>query len=210
MTRENTKPLKTSLLITIFFVHISCLPLNLFAQKDEQQIEVGVITGINATQVDGDDLAGYHKLGFNFGGIARWKFHKKFSANFELLYNMKGSQSPPTKNSITLFKLRLNYIDIPFLINYHDKQVNFGLGLSYGRLIKFEEILNGVSNPYTTQPKKTDIDIIVNGNYEITEHFTFNLRFSNSLLGFRPFLTQKGKIASQRNRLVSIRFIYFI
>ena len=38
-------------------------------QLDAQSFKSGIITGISSSQVSGDGLGGFHKVGFQFGGL---------------------------------------------------------------------------------------------------------------------------------------------
>jgi hypothetical protein len=40
----------------------------------------GLVGGVNFTQLDGDNYAGYHKVGFNGGGIVYARFDEHLAA----------------------------------------------------------------------------------------------------------------------------------
>jgi hypothetical protein len=50
-----------------------------------------------STQVDGDDLAGFNKIGINVGPIIHINFNPNWSASMELLYSQKGHVQNPTR-----------------------------------------------------------------------------------------------------------------
>src|ERR1043165_9035546 len=51
----------------------------------------GLVVGANFAQVDGDNYAGYHRIGINAGGIVYTKFDEHLAASIEILYSQKGS-----------------------------------------------------------------------------------------------------------------------
>ena len=114
-------------------------------QSLAQNIGGGLILGFNASQVDGDQLAGYHKLGLNMGIMGVIPINKKTAISLEILFNQKGSvKNPHPKDpSGSSYKLRIDYLDVPVLLNFKDKEkIIFGTGFSYGTRIRFFESVN--------------------------------------------------------------------
>lgn len=108
----------------------SLLIFNVLAQKpskSEGNIKGGVRFGLVGSQISGDDLGGYHKLGVYAGLFAnipisesgKWKFQ------MELNYIMKGSNSnisPRDDGSLPdSYTLTMLYTETPFMFQY-----NFG------------------------------------------------------------------------------------
>ena len=111
----------------VFFIFL-CTSLSLQAQiqhgKDDdafQLIDAGLILGANFSQIDGDYLAGFNKLGLNGGAIAQINFNSNWSLSFELSYAQKGSATRPDPDLLNTYKLVLNYAEIPIAINYKDQ-----------------------------------------------------------------------------------------
>lgn len=91
----------------------------------------GLVGGGNFTQVDGDNFAGYHKAGWNAGVIVYASIGHPAALSMELLYAQKGSragqnQVPKMANDqstiITDYKIKLNYAEVPILLNYFDQR----------------------------------------------------------------------------------------
>ncbi len=155
----------------------------------ELRFRGGIILGVNATQVDGDDYAGYHKLGLNGGFAAQLPVSKKFFFSTEILYTQKGAKSRTFQGIPLQYRIKLNYAEIPLLFNFQEKHaVNFGLGLSYGRLIKIREFIDAIEQDPFEDFKRNDIAGVANGNYLISDHLQLNLRFAYSLIpiGYSP------------------------
>src|SRR5688500_17244565 len=60
----------------------------------------GPVLGFNFTQVDGDNYAGYNKVGLNIGGIVYTKFGSDFAASMEISYTQKGSRGKPKPSGV--------------------------------------------------------------------------------------------------------------
>ncbi|MEM6697615.1 MAG: hypothetical protein AAF806_16255 [Bacteroidota bacterium] len=108
----------------IFFSFCFLLPSFSDAQtrrfNPKQRFHAGIITGVNLSQIDGDDYSGYDKLGIMGGlqGIALLNRRTKLVT--ELLYSSKGSRVEnelifqPQKNRV----LAVNYAEVPILIRF--------------------------------------------------------------------------------------------
>ena len=84
--------IKTAINIAI----ILCTCCVLWAQKgpDKEPIfKPMIILGFNATQISGDNIAGYRKYGCNCGIGTFVRLPKNFSLGFEMLFSQKGSHS---------------------------------------------------------------------------------------------------------------------
>jgi len=125
----------------------------------------GVAVGMNVTQVDGDELFGYYKVGFNGGPYVKLMLDKKqrFSVTMELLYSQKGAvrkypwqtgvkiaikdtalidPSYPEYDTKYFYKLRTDYLEIPLLVHFEDPKSKFGVGLGFAwsRLVYISEL----------------------------------------------------------------------
>ena len=102
-----------------------------------QRIKGAVIFGGNLTQVDGDNAYGFNKWGLNVGAAAIVPIKKNFSFTLETIYNQKGSNqkawyyeevTDTSGNVIDVrtgqYKVKLDYLEVPFLIQYTDKKNN--------------------------------------------------------------------------------------
>jgi hypothetical protein len=175
----------------------------------ELRFRGGIILGVNATQVDGDDYAGYHKLGLNGGFTAQLPISKNFFFSTEILYTQKGAKSRTFQGVPLQYRLKLNYAEIPLLFNFQEKHaVNFGLGLSYGRLIKIREFIDAIEQDPFEDLKRNDIAGVANGNYLISDHLQLNLRFAYSLIpvGHSPISNLISR--AMLNNVLSFRLAY--
>jgi hypothetical protein len=158
----------------------------------------GLIVGGNFTQVDGDNYAGYHKVGINAGAIVYTLFDEHFAASLEILYSQKGSRGHKPQETVThaiieSYNIKLNYAEVPIQLNYFDRRrSHFGAGFSVARLVSVKEDGVLVQQPpqsFENYPfKKMDYNFIIGGSLHLVKGLFLNTRFQYSLVPIR-----KGK-----------------
>ncbi len=190
-----------------------------------QNILGGLIVGGNMSQVDGDEVSGFYKPGWNVGATAILPFGKSWSIAIETLFNQKGAykkyplsyDTVLTYDMLPFYNLRLNYLDIPVSIHYNDKDVvTAGAGFSYNRLTSGKEIEYGrlvewedKRGPYDRDDFNIFVDIRFRGWWKLW----INFRYSYSLnhIRIRTFTTDfKTWDRKQYNNFLSMRLIYII
>ena len=118
-----------------------------------QIIKGELFLGGNACQVDGDECFGFKKLGVHAGVGALVPITNWMDIGIEVLFNQKGAYK---RDSITYgstfphaYNLKLNYAEIPLMIYLTDKDaVSVGIGVSYGRLVGLNELVDGRPSEY--------------------------------------------------------------
>ncbi|HLN53144.1 MAG TPA: porin family protein [Lentimicrobium sp.] len=185
-----------------------------------QRIMGALIAGVNATQVDGDEVFGYHKFGLNVGAAAIVPLKGNWSFSIETLYNEKGShQRPRYVDSLDgSYDLKLNYLDVPVLVHYSDKDiVTFGLGASWGGLVKVEEQRNGIEMPGTTLNSgiynSSDINLLMDVKFRLVQRLRFNVRYAYSIvpIATREVIDSKTgypNVRKQYNGMFTFRLYY--
>lgn len=175
-----------------------------------QNIKAGLIAGFNFSQIDGDGMAGYHKIGVNTGALALIKLKNNFSTHFELLFSQKGARSAPDPNFPVYRYFRFDYVDIPVLISYHDKKrMIFSTGIAVGTLIKYKRKENGEVIPTTPIPiNKRDYNILADLQYMITDHWGANLRYAYSIVPIDYDPISNNNNFAVYNNVVSLRAVY--
>lgn len=181
--------------------------------KDDnfRAFDAGAILGFNASQVDGDNLAGFNKLGFNTGAVAHINFNRQWSLGFELLFSQKGSSSFPNDNQTDTYKLTLNYAEVPVFVTFNDKsRMLFQAGFAYGRLFNVKEIINGVENLNNEDAFEKDelsylfgATILVGAN----KHFGINIRYEGSITSIGN--SSNPQVSGLINRLITLRGVYY-
>ncbi len=130
-----------SILLLVFIAN------SLRAQEDAlptTRFGATIVAGFNASQIDGDDSAGFNKVGINAGLKSDIFLTRKTEINVGILFSQRGSR-PDTKNETFLdeFIFGLSYIQVPVLFTFKDwyqseeeyYRVRAFAGLSFGRLV---------------------------------------------------------------------------
>ncbi len=169
--------------------------------------EGGFSAGFNASQVDGDSAGGFNRLGFNAGPLLHVNFSPQWFVSLEILFNQKGSRSTDADNLPYVYRLRMNYAEVPVLINFNDKnRLIFQAGAAYGRLFSVQALFNGFDVENDDDFFNDEISYILGGSILVGEkkHFGVNVRYQGSI-------TAVGKSATTGlvNRLISFRGVYY-
>lgn len=174
-----------------------------------------VVAGANFAQIEGDNVHGFTKVGFNGGLGLTLPLNRKqtWQLSVELLYSMKGSVKkysqpgdfdtivwapsmyddvdrsvpfdPKTKCNITL-----DYVQVPVLIHYEDNYsgCTFGLGFAWGRLVRAHEVYYGFTRTTTVRSgtyKKNDWSVIADFNVRLYKNLSLNFRWEYSIVPIR-------------------------
>lgn len=167
----------------LFALLITSLPFLTIAQGGT--FKAGLIGGFNASQIDGDLLAGYNKLGFHAGGTVAVKIAEKWQPSIEFLYSQKGSRSSPDEvlNYGAITRYSLDYVEIPVMMNYIDAGFMLNVGLSFGRVVRIREIyvdeidLIDIEGPYIN---KNSANLLAGLGYFFGDHWGIEARYSYS------------------------------
>lgn len=181
--------------------------LSTILMQAQKRFKAGVILGFNASQVDGDRHVGYRKFGFSAGVEGVTILSDQWRLNMELLFSQRGSKSGTIENrpnaiyTVKALDMRLNYVEIPVLIQYlhyyrGDKtdyfyRYRFSGGVSFGKLLgsTIKE-----PNPFTNDPpntlfirpfqssfSKNDLSLVLGLTMMMTKNLGLTLRHSVSL-----------------------------
>ena len=169
------------ILILILF---AVIPFSLPAQ----QFRAGVIVGVSATQISGDQLAGYNKPGLVAGGMVSTSVSKKFDVAMEILFFQKGSKknADPEKEDYNSYLLRLNYFEVPVMVQWNfSKRFALEAGPTFGALVsEYEEDQYGeLANrrPFN----KFELGFAGGMKVHFSQKFSFIARIESSVLPVR-------------------------
>lgn len=123
--------MRNSLRLGLFFVLM--IPAGLIRA---QEFKSGYILGVSATQVDGDNLSGYNKLGPHLGIFVERMFGDKFGLRPEFLFTIKGAKNYVDIDNIAdPIKTAFYYVEVPLFFNYRIKKYQIEAGPSFGVLM---------------------------------------------------------------------------
>ncbi len=177
-----------------------------------QEFNGGLIGGVSASEISGDRLEGPNKAGIYTGGFVNRYFTKKSSAQMELNFVQKGSRlNPDSTNNFSSYLLRINYVEL-FTHYKWDFHHLFTLeaGPSLGVLIsQYEEAdYQLLDNPFNL----FDLSLNIGLFYHLNSRWSFNIRYSNSILPVRPHSggTTYKLNQGQYNEVLSFTFHYLL
>jgi hypothetical protein len=90
------------------------------ASAAQREFRGGIYAGPLVSQMSGDGMGGWNKLGINFGGFVAVPMGSKLAFNAGLGFINKGSEKPadPNNGDNTVFIYRINYIEAPLLLEF--------------------------------------------------------------------------------------------
>lgn len=214
--------MKSILIQRFFFVLL--VVICMVNQSQGQIIKGFAAAGINMAQVDGDEAYGYKMPGFNAGLGIMIPFKKNFDVSLETTFSQKGANQKAQylafRGDDTLtgaYRLRLNYVEIPLMIHYTDKNfVTVGAGFSFGRLVGAEESEHGKLTSVTALDgtySKNDYSVLVDLKMRIKGRLWGNFRYQYSMqrIRERTYSSLTGTESwnrSQFNNVLSLRLFY--
>ena len=191
-----------------FFLFIS---IKVFSQR----FNAGITGGAIASQVSGDELAGYNKSGFEIGGLVSIALSEKFDLAFQIAYIQKGSRKPINADQLfyDYYKLRLGYIQVPFLLKYNfSKKIMFEAGMGIATLLSSSEEDNYGIIPENNRPPFRKIELTTMGTmgYELFDNFLLLFGIENSVLPIRKYEPGFTHLhLDQYNTLLRFSFRYY-
>jgi len=196
------------LLLTCLVALVLASPASAQSEARQSVFRGYPVLGMNVSQVDGDNLAGFHKVGLHAGAgvFVMLNEARTISVSMELLFTQKGSRTRP--GSFPIDKLVLNYVDLPVQFNYHDKdRMIFSGGFSYGNLFGFKRIVDGIEQQNDDglfEPR--EFGYLVTATFLVQEHIGIGLRYSGSLLSFGE--ANNPLVSGLTNRAITVRGSY--
>ena len=164
------------------------LLLFLYGSVSAQQFNAGVIGGLGGTQISGDNLSGFDKLGFLAGGYVSSELSPKFDMAGQLLFITKGSKKDqePEKNDYTTYLLRLQYLELPIVFTWkQSKRFHFEAGPTFGYLLNSYEEDEYGEDPVSREFNEFEFGFVGSIIINIKEGFAVNFRYNQSLMPVR-------------------------
>ena len=189
-----TPPPYGRLLTGVFFLLLSLLlvPESALAQRRAQRFKAALIAGVTASQIDGDQSAGYHKVGLQGGlrGIAT--IRPKQDVSIELFFTQRGCRNQP--KYIPEFSTTLNYVEVPVQWHYHDwpanqdakspdyYRVHLNIGFSYARLLSYKNKFDfsGIT-PALPDLNSNSFCFLVGASLFVSKHLGFTVRYHRAV-----------------------------
>ncbi|MBI3234303.1 MAG: PorT family protein [Bacteroidetes bacterium] len=157
----------------------------IYAQKT-QGFDAGLVFGINATQIDGDRMGGFNKVGIRAGLYAQRTFKKDWAYRIEMAYSQKGSKRIYDENGPIggiWDKANADYIEVPLLFIFHHKsKFNFMGGISNGFIMR-KKVMNDFFGETSAEFfRKYEGSFIIGSSYPINKNWSIEGRYQQSIL----------------------------
>lgn len=194
-----------STLHTSLFTLCSLLFTLIINPAHSQSFYGGLALGGVTSQVDGDNRAGWDKLGFTAGAFVGLPLNNTFSAQMEIRYVQKGSHSD-AEHQVPgdPYSLKLDYVSLPLLVsaNLSVLQINgmsckwlsLELGASLDVLARHKESINGASDGLHNYWNRLSVSSILGVKLTFKEKYELAFRTVNSITSI-----YKGNLSNENS-----------
>lgn len=203
MQSNNYTFLRTTTLVLSFLLATTFLSAQTFSGM--------LVSGFNLSQIDGDRLGGFNKIGLNLGARVSARLTDRWHLSTEMLYSQQGANRVITDDISSVYdKIKLNFVEVPVMINFSDWKILASAGVSYSRLINYEVIDNLGADITELEVYREDLAGLAFGaTYFFSEKWALNIRWTKHLTS----LKEKDEMAEQaqffKGRNLGVR-MYFI
>lgn len=170
-----------------------------------QTFRASVLAGGNLSQIDGDDLLGFHQPGVNVGLRVVALLGDRWRVGPELLYSQLGAKRNRNSFNISDYRqFRLQTAEIPLMVYYKDWRLTAEAGVSYQRLINYTvDDSRGDDITDTTPLDQDALAIKLGATLYVTPRWGVNFRWSKQLTDL-----QGGELDRLRTRWLTLRVVY--
>ncbi|KAF0131150.1 MAG: hypothetical protein FD155_814 [Bacteroidetes bacterium] len=199
----------------VYFAVIIILVVSL--QTKAQSFNGGIKAGLVVSQIAGDGFSGFNKVGLNGGFFVQYYVKPVVSLQMELAYIQKGSANtlnPDDPESVG-YLLRMNYVELPLLIQYHLNPLVLELGLSMDFLAGQSEKINSQPNDQGDAWRKLNIASVIGLQYHLSEKWSASIRSINSINSIRkesvPLNVRRySKKFGAFNDVIAVSLLFYI
>ncbi|MFK8161908.1 MAG: hypothetical protein AB8H12_05535 [Lewinella sp.] len=172
-----------------------------------QTFRASLIAGGNFSQIDGDDLFGFHQLGANAGIRVVALLGDRWRVGPEILFSQQGARRKNNSFEISAFdRFDLSTLEVPLMVYFKDWRLTAEAGFSYQRLFNYTVISSGGEDITAATPLNENLVAFKAGvTFFITPRFGMNMRWSKHLTDIDP---NNSINTSFKGRSVSVRAIF--
>ncbi len=193
-------------MIRLIFICIFSLALSSYCHG--QNFKAGLIAGISTSQVSGDQLGGFNKLGIKFGASVNHFINSASRGQLALYYIDKGSNDVNSD-----FRIDLSYIETSWSVQKTSKGFIYEGGLLFGVLVDGKTYdIYGYEDVQKNDFYKFDIGAKLAAGVKLKPQLNVFWEFSNSI-PFFPIQDHPGKATyglnkGKYNSILSFSFRY--
>jgi len=172
-----------------------------------QTFRASLIAGGNFSQIDGDDLFGFHQLGANAGVRVVAMLSERWRVGPEILFSQQGARRNQNSLNISAFdQIDLTMLEVPLMVYYKDWRLTAEMGLSYQRLFDYTIINSGGEDVTFANPLNENLIAFKAGvTFYLTPRFGLNMRWSKHVNNLD---IDNALNTSFKGRSVSVRAVY--
>lgn len=188
-----------------FFSVFILLCASLLVEAQDRKFHLLLSLGANASQVNGDKLAGFDKFGLNVGAGVRRNISNKSAWQIEFLYSEKGSKDVVSNSNPvpdTLFQF--NYIDVPLVFSYQFyPKIRGELGIYNSVRLKATYSDFVIDYDRSSIIRSSDHGVLAGVNYQLNNHWGANLRIAQSVFDINSTIERYFNLSTS----FSIRYV---
>ncbi|MEN9346747.1 MAG: hypothetical protein RLZZ77_258 [Bacteroidota bacterium] len=151
----------------------------------QQVFQPSIYAGISATQMSGDGLGGWNKIGGMLGANVHLASKTNWSASLGIQYIQKGSRAKLDSITNSSYAFHLNYFEVPICATYHWKKIKFNIGITAGALVYQKLMSNGYDYEIDPPFLAYEIGGISGLEYQLNDRFSVLARIGASFLPVR-------------------------
>lgn len=183
----------------------------------EGRFGMGLVLGLNASQIDGDNSFGYNKMGLTGGLKGRVFLRNPLELQTGILYSRQGSRSVFLSRNPWDLHIDLHYVQIPLEFHFKDwlqekgyYAFHYFAGLNYGRLVYLSVRDGGFGVPDAGYIPN-DISWFLGAQYQISKPLGVALRYTRSF----NLLYDRDKVVGSQYRsmlgyFLSLQLVYHL
>lgn len=199
----------------LLFLSFFVIQTSMSAQEEEgteRRFHGGVVYGFNASQINGDGLAGYNKLGLYGGIVASANLTQKSYLSTGITFSQRGSSTAISNQNSA--RIRLDFIEVPVIYHYKDKeteegyhQVHFGGGLCYSRL--FNVAAGGTTYlGHESKFSASNLSWLLEAMFYKNKHVGFGIRYNRAINNVYKNSTIPAPVATFLEHWITFKGVY--
>ena len=174
---------------------------------EAQTFRAALLGGGNFSQIEGDDLNGYHQFGWNAGIRTVAVLGERWRVGPEIIFSQSGSRRQQSSINFSPFdRIDLTMLEVPLMVYYKDWRFLAEAGLSYQRLFDFRVISDaGFDITATTDLNENLLAFKAGVTFLATEKVGINFRYSHHLSNID---VDNALADSFKGQWITLRLVY--
>jgi hypothetical protein len=171
---------RSCIFFLLFFILLAAHPAK------GQRFRANLYAGLNLSQIDGDQLAGYNQPGIGGGIQTNVILNGRWEWSLGISYAQQGARKNSFSGNAALRNIRLNTIEVPLMIHFNEWKFQIGTGIAFNRLMSARVIDDtgaDVRNLYDLRDNQ--FSGLVEARVFLKENTGFGLRWYKNLFNIQ-------------------------